>query len=123
MGQLLHDSKGSHFMSPQYGLQAPQSTGQVVQVSPWRKSHTLSPQVGLHAPQSAGQLLHDSLVGSHLPSPHVGGQGPQSPGQVLHVSPAWASHFLSPHVLAPQPPHAVEVQALTQMASQAFLQQ
>jgi hypothetical protein len=64
------------------GGQAPQSCGQVLQVSP--PLQLPFGHVG-HAPQSCGQVLHVSPP-LQLPFGHVG-HAPQSCGQVLHVSP------------------------------------
>jgi hypothetical protein len=50
----------------------------------------------MHAPQSSGQLVHVSPEpGSHVALPQVT-HAPQSPGQVMQVSPSEASHIVSP---------------------------
>jgi hypothetical protein len=72
--------------------QAPQSPGQVVQLS--ELAHMPSPQRTGQAPQSPGQVVQLSEL-AHMPSPQRTGQAPQSPGQVVQLSPL-------PHVPSPQ---------------------
>jgi hypothetical protein len=82
-GQFVHVSGETHLPSPQT-LQAPQSTGQVEQVS-LGPTHVPSPQTIGHVPQSAGQVEQVSEDWQR-PSPHLGGQAPQSFEQFVQVS-------------------------------------
>jgi hypothetical protein len=100
-GQLLQLSPtvALHTPSPQAsGWQGPQSFSQVLQLSPATGLHTPSPHACGQEPQSAAQLLHVSpSLGVHRPSPHLPGQAPQSPGQVAQLSPLAGAHRPSPH--------------------------
>jgi len=59
----MHVSPGSQVPSPHVMPHAPQSPGQLVQVS--LVAHEASPHVAPQDPQSAAQLVHDSLA-SHV---------------------------------------------------------
>lgn len=81
--QLLQSSVPRHRPSP-HPSQAPQSPGQVKQVSPAVASHLRSPHV-THAPQSAGHVKQSSAGATQKPFSHVS-QLPQSPGHVEQLS-------------------------------------
>jgi len=68
------------------GGHLPQSAAHVAQDSPLFASHKPSPHLTGQAPQSLGQLLQLSPSPSQAPSPQLLGQGPQSWAHLSHVS-------------------------------------
>jgi hypothetical protein len=91
----LDASWRAHVRSPHTG-QAPQSPGQLVQLSAG-VVHTPSPQ--LQAPQSAGQLVQVSASPAlHVPSPQLFAHAPQSAAHVVQVSPSASVHVPSPQL-------------------------
>ena len=82
-GQVLQSSWPLHLPSPQE-VQVPQSLGQLPQFSPAQVSHVLLPHWDGQAPQSAGQVMQVSKGFWHLPLPQE--HSPQSAGQLWHDS-------------------------------------
>ena len=80
--QVVQVSPASQKPSPHI-TQLPQSNGQLWQVSP--ASQKKSPQVG-QGPQSVAQVVQSSPA-SQLKSPHIGPHTPQSSEQVTQSSP------------------------------------